>query len=282
MTSHDPIASEGPNPLAGVFETLLIARGRPVELEAHLHRLARSVAELYGHELPATVPGQVTSACDRVRAVAGRLRIAYTPADPSPVSITATEERDSYITRGSPAELHGRPLSLPDGLGAHKWRDRRLLEGVDGDDRIALVCDQAGLVLEAGHANVFLVERDRLVTPALEGRALPGITRARVLALAKAAGIETIEEPVSYERLASADDVLLTSSIRGVHRLASCAELGRWPQASPIVAFLGGRLRSEVTTPERSPSVGGDAAVTGARRSEPAPIRQTRRRCREG
>jgi para-aminobenzoate synthetase / 4-amino-4-deoxychorismate lyase len=245
MISHNPVASAQPNARAGVFETLLIARGRPLELEAHWQRLARSVAELYGHDLPATAPAQVVSACRGVRGVAGRLRIEYRPGDRSPVSISATEERESYITRGSPGQVHGRLLALPGGLGAHKWRDRRLLEGVDGDDRVPIIYDQGGLVLEAGHANVFLVEGRRIVTPALAGTALPGVTRTRVLALADSAGIETAEEPVSPERLASADNVFLTSSIRGVHRLASCAELGRWPQECAIIAFLSDLLRSQ-------------------------------------
>ena len=65
-----------PDPSAGVFETLLVADGRPVELDAHLERLAASVEELYA---PATRDprAEIEEAASGLEL--GRLRIDLIP-----------------------------------------------------------------------------------------------------------------------------------------------------------------------------------------------------------
>jgi branched-chain amino acid aminotransferase len=66
-----------------------------------------------------------------------------------------------------------------------------------------------GVVSSAPDAAVFLVEGGRLVTPRLADGALPGVTRAWVLAAAQALGIDGGEAAVTPERLAAADEVFL-------------------------------------------------------------------------
>jgi para-aminobenzoate synthetase/4-amino-4-deoxychorismate lyase len=105
------------------------------------------------------------------------------------------------------------PAVLPGGLGAHKWRDRRLLDELaERLDAVPLILDLDGDVLEAAYANLFIVEGTHLVTPPLDGRQLPGTVRARVLALHPAR-----EERLTLARIAAADELLLASSIRGIH-----------------------------------------------------------------
>jgi branched-subunit amino acid aminotransferase/4-amino-4-deoxychorismate lyase len=55
-----------------------------------------------------------------------------------------------------------------------------------------------------------------LVTPAADGRLLPGIARARVLDLVAELGIAVEERVLSTDELAQADEVFLTGSVRGV------------------------------------------------------------------
>jgi len=52
-----------PDPRRGVFETVLVEHGRPLDLEQHLVRLARSVLELYDLEL--STPAAEQLACLR-------------------------------------------------------------------------------------------------------------------------------------------------------------------------------------------------------------------------
>ena len=193
-----------PDPALGVFETVLVEDGRPVALEQHLHRLAVAVAELYGAALPPTVlagawaAAAETTARSRMRVLAdagGAVRITTSPAGPP---------------AAGPVVLD--PFALPGGLGAHKWRDRRLLDTLAAlrPGSVPLLVDTGGLVLEAAYANVWIVEGDALITPPADGRILPGITRAALLAHDGAR-----EEPIDLDRLASADALFLTSSISG-------------------------------------------------------------------
>ena len=105
------------------------------------------------------------------------------------------------------------PYLLPGGLGAHKWRDRSLLNALAevAPGTVPLIVDSDGSVLEAADANIWMVEDQTLVTPPTDGRILPGTTRARLL-LAEA---NAREEPIDLARLAAADRIFLTSAIAG-------------------------------------------------------------------
>jgi branched-chain amino acid aminotransferase len=56
-------------------------------------------------------------------------------------------------------------------------------------------------VEEIGTSNIFFMINDELVTPALSGSILPGITRDSVLKLAKAWGGKVTERPISIEEV---------------------------------------------------------------------------------
>lgn len=100
-----------------------------------------------------------------------------------------------------------------------------------------------GYVTEGAATNVFLVERGAVITPALSADLLPGVTRNLVVSALRAAGIEVVEEPVSVERLAQADEIWLTSSTREVVTVSSLngASVGRHP-VYPLAARARGLL----------------------------------------
>lgn len=58
-------------------------------------------------------------------------------------------------------------------------------------------------VEEIGTSNIFFMINDELITPALSGSILPGITRDSVLKLARAWGIKVTERPISIEEVIS-------------------------------------------------------------------------------
>jgi para-aminobenzoate synthetase/4-amino-4-deoxychorismate lyase len=95
-----------------------------------------------------------------------------------------------------------------------------------------LLVDFDGEVLEAAHANVWIREGATLLTPPLDGRLLPGTVRARLLADPPEGRIAR-EEPITLERARAADELLLSSSLRGLH----CATLagGHAAPAAPTL-----------------------------------------------
>jgi para-aminobenzoate synthetase / 4-amino-4-deoxychorismate lyase len=204
--------ADRPDPALGVFSTMLVRAGRVVDLDAHLGRLRHSVRTLYGRDLPGDLESRVAEAA--ARAALQRLRVLAVPhADRLGVTIEADELRSE--PGAEPVALA--PAVLPGGLGEHKWIDRRLLARLERRlGGVPLLVDHDGQVLEAAFANVWIAEGETLVTPPLDGRQLPGTVRAALLAAARD-GFEVREEPVTLERLAGADEILLSSSIRGVY-----------------------------------------------------------------
>jgi para-aminobenzoate synthetase / 4-amino-4-deoxychorismate lyase len=249
-----PIA---PDPARGLFETLLVADGRPVRLAAHLDRLARSTRELFARDLPGGLERAVTEAARPL--ALGRVRVDLLPAggvarrhrdDPRPSDADlqfqiAAEPIDPAIF--FPAKENGadlRTIRHPEWAGAHKWADRDWLERVEGEfgETVPLILD-GDEVLEAGRANIFVVADGALATPPADGRILPGTARAATLALAVDLGIPAQERRVRLADLQAADDLFLTSSLRGIRPVRSLDGVPLGP-TDPVVEQLATALRS--------------------------------------
>ena len=215
-------ASRRPDREQGIVETLLVVDGRPVELEAHVARLGASLAVLFGHRSPADLDGAIRA---RARGISrGSLRVKAAPADGGEIETTiAIAEVDPELAfPAAPRSVAAHSLVLRGGLGAHKWADRVLLDEAQSGlaaDAVTLIVEWDGTVLEGSRGNAFAVSGEALVTPPADGRILPGITRARTLEIATAAGLEVREAALTRDDLLRADEVFLTGSVRGVERV---------------------------------------------------------------
>lgn len=76
----------------------------------------------------------------------------------------------------------------------------------------AVVCDLEGNVCEFASANLMLVKDGVVKTPVPNGTFLDGITRRRVIALLRGAGIEVREEAIRPEALLEADEIFSTGN----------------------------------------------------------------------
>lgn len=208
-----------PDPRLGVFETLLVADGRPVELESHFARLGASVRDVFGAELPDAAAEEVRQAA---RGIAlGRLRVDVEPGS-APGQLdhravaTPIDPEIFFPSRERGASL--RSVRAQGWSGAHKWADRRWLEMTEAElgEEVPLLVDDDGYVLEAGRANLFVVVGEELATPPLDGRILAGTARAATLGIARQLGTPVSERPLKLTELPAADSVFLTSSLRGV------------------------------------------------------------------
>lgn len=209
-----------PDPRAGVFETMLVRDGRTVAPERHLARLAASVDVLYGLRLPAQTAGLVEAAAAGEAGRLARLRLSARPGR----GVVALALTTSPLPADRPA-VALRTITIPGGLGVHKWVDRRLIEAFELSvaPEQPLFCDADGRLLEASRSNLFIVDPDgRLITPPVDGRLLPGVTRAAIMRVAGRVGLELRVEEISADRLSRAIEVFVTGSLGGVEPVTSC------------------------------------------------------------
>jgi para-aminobenzoate synthetase/4-amino-4-deoxychorismate lyase len=203
--------AERPDPGQGVFETIRVSAGQAAHLDDHVVRLAASCAEL-GLSLPAEARARIASAAAELsartpRVSDGALRVT--------VSRSGIRLATRPLPQAAPTELV--PVTVPGGLGAHKWADRRLVDTYSAPGQTPLICDSDASVLEAGYAAVLVVIAQRIIAPRIDGRLLPSLSRERLLRAAGRAGWETCLRDISIDELASADAIVLTSSLRGPH-----------------------------------------------------------------
>lgn len=201
------------DPSQGIFETMLVVAGEPVAPEAHLSRLEASLEAVYGAELPRRARGLVAERAAELEL--GRVRLTFVPDER--LEVEAGEiDRSLHFPR-HPISLRAHAVS--GGLGCHKWADRAAIPpATPGEAALLLDRDEA---LEADRANVFAVRTGTVFTPPLDGRILPGVTRATTIELARGEGIEVIERVLTLDQLRGSDEVFLTNSIRGIEPVAS-------------------------------------------------------------
>jgi para-aminobenzoate synthetase/4-amino-4-deoxychorismate lyase len=202
-----------PDPSQGIFETMLVVRGEPVARDAHLGRLEASLEAVYRMGLPAQTRQLVAEHAKGLEL--GRVRLTFVPS--GEIEVEHGEIDRSLHFPKVPISLRSHPVT--GGLGCHKWADRSALPASSQGEAAILV--DGDEVLEADRANVFAVRKGALFTPPLDGRILPGVTRATVLELADAEGIEAAERTLTLAELRGSEEVFLTNSIRGIEPVGS-------------------------------------------------------------
>ncbi|HUS20875.1 MAG TPA: chorismate-binding protein, partial [Aeromicrobium sp.] len=246
----------------GVFTTLLVLDGDPVDLEAHIARLDASVRAIYGTTVRAGLEDAVRR---KATGLVGRHRLRI---DAIPVPDSA-----DVVVRMSTAELHPPastwrliPQIVPGGLGQHKWIDRSVLgggtsrwhvgsgqRGTVGPDYDPLLIDTDGCVLESARANVFVVLDDGVHTAPLDGRILPGTARARIIEQLTAAGVPVLQRRLTSDDFARASEVFVSNTLRGVVPITSVEGMGTWAPGPLAAALIEGRLSRPPVAPRTWP-----------------------------
>lgn len=265
-----------PDPQRGVFETMLVLGGEPVELDAHLQRLAGSLIALYGRDLPSGAAARVREAAGNLEH--GKLRLTIAPAraargaseptaayGPLEMQATATPVDPAAVFPGPERGIALRSFGVETGLGEHKWADRRLLERAESalpPGELALLVDSDGTALEASRASLFAVGDGWLSTPPADGRILPGIARRRTIEIARDAGIEVREESLPLASLGGRE-AFLVGSVRGVEPALAIDGLAL-PPPGALSARVAAGLRRRWLPAAQAESA---AALAGGRRA---------------
>ncbi|MGH2975792.1 MAG: aminotransferase class IV [Solirubrobacterales bacterium] len=259
-----------PDPSKGVFETMLVIDGGPVELDAHLERLAASVEALYGRSLPTGTGDTVAEAATSVRH--GKLRITVLRGGDgwlrSRIATAEVDPAEVFPTPQQSASLRSFPVE--NGLGAHKWADRRLLASAAARipaGELPLLLDGDGRVLEVSRASIFCARAGGIATPPLDGRILPSIARAQALEIAQTEGLEIREKKLSLGELLRGDEVFLCGSVRGIEPVGSVDGVALTPGGELSARIAAGLRRRWFAALQAEPAAAGAGARPAGRRA---------------
>jgi branched-subunit amino acid aminotransferase/4-amino-4-deoxychorismate lyase len=195
------------------------------DIEPHLDRLYTSAAAL---KLRLIDRGDLRAQIDRVRSRDQRVRVIVTRGaggigkrlgDLGPGHTIIIAEPVGVL----PGEISVAVVDWPlprRTTAAHKtlaYFDhaiaRELAAEAGADEALRLDADRN--VAECATANIFMVRNSCVVTPPVAG-ILPGVTRARVLAWCRDNGVTAVEQTISRDDVAAADELFATSAVRGV------------------------------------------------------------------
>jgi branched-subunit amino acid aminotransferase/4-amino-4-deoxychorismate lyase len=217
----------------GAYDTWRTYGGEPFAVAAHVRRLAAAARAL---GLPPPGPAALWVARSRrlvrrcgLRDAAVRLTITRGAAGETPLPTRTPPPTRLLTVRPLPADLARRQahgvaavlLPFPRSAGA-PWAalklvgnpsavvGRRLAARRRADEGFYVAAD--GCVTEGTTTNVFAVTGRGLVTPPADGTLLAGVTRERVLRLARAAGIPVDEAPLRAAALVRAAELFVTAS----------------------------------------------------------------------
>jgi branched-chain amino acid aminotransferase len=218
----------------GVFETCLVLNNQAYALTRHLRRLGRSAAAL---RLTVPSDGDLRVAVAQTLDAAGpletgRLRITLTGGQ-GPLGSGRGDAPPTLLVVCAPAS----PWPARNGAVTVPWtrNERSAVAGVKTTSYAenvvaleyaharggteALFANTRGELCEGTGSNVLVVVGGELITPPLSSGCLAGITRELLLEWAAQEGLQIAEKDLPVEVLGDAEDVLLTSSTRGVQPL---------------------------------------------------------------
>jgi len=214
----------------GVFETLKVIGGKPFAPTRHYDRLQRSAQGL-GLNVPISADKLLVAMEEVIALVgpdAGRIRITLS-GGPAPLGSGRGVEGPTLVVvaaNAAPFEPDTTAVTVPwprnehssvAGLKTTSYAENvvALAEAGKVGATEAIFPNLAGNLCEGTGANVFVAIDGRFLTPSLLSGCLAGVTRA--LLLEEVPGAE--EDDLPIERLAEADEVIITSSVREVQAL---------------------------------------------------------------
>lgn len=234
-----------------VYEVVHAYRGCPFRLEAHVHRLDRSLCELYmtgsGAFLRHIVPellkrdglgrGEALVYVQVTRGVAARRQHAFPPPDTKPTIFAFAWEFEPLPAWYDPGV---QLVTLPDDRWARcDIKTTALVANVMGHQRAKEAGAHEGIFIRDGAvtegtlSNIWAVFGGEVRTAPLSNLILPGVKRDVVLECCRREGIPVREQPILAHELAYADEVFVTSTVHDVAP-ASRVDQRRLPPARPV------------------------------------------------
>jgi branched-subunit amino acid aminotransferase/4-amino-4-deoxychorismate lyase len=237
----------------GLFESLLVEEGVPYLLDRHLQRLLSSADELEFQNMPSAdaLAESVRETVSRSGLQDSYLRVTVTRGS-GVVGLSAPIGAPTVVIAALPPPAAGRTredieVTLLEQRGVRlnnvkstSWQHavlaRRRVTRCGADE--GLYVSPGGHVLEGISSNVFVLHGKQLHTPPTSV-CLPGITRGRLLELARGAGLVTLEAALDRDALTGSDLAFVTNAVQGLRRIRSvCGAAIRSPDADGVFGTL--------------------------------------------
>ena len=229
--AHVHVEDRGLQFADALYEVTAVLNGRLLDWPAHLARLRRNCAAIFIDF--AMTDAALTAQARRLVAANGQpeallyLQVSRGsarrdhgfPANAQP-SLVMTVRRFDFAQRTAQQKTGVKVITVND----MRWqrvdmKTTGLLANVlakqdaraAGDFEAWLIAAD-GTVREGGSTNAHIVKDGTIITHPLSAQILPGIARAAMLQLARAAQIAVIERPFSLAEALAADEALLTST----------------------------------------------------------------------
>lgn len=199
-----------------IYEVLRIINGKPLFIKEHLNRMEKSFRYInksfpYSYDKINEYLNRTIEANDKVD---GNIKITYS---------TLTEAiKVYYIKHNYPSKefyTNGVKVILYHGERQNpnaKIVNKSFREAVN--DKItkanayeAILVDRDGYITEGSKSNIFIIKENKLIT-AMAKNVLRGVTREKIISLAKDNGIEVEETEIQYEELVNVDSMFISGT----------------------------------------------------------------------
>lgn len=222
----------------GIFESIRILNGKPINLSNHVNRMMEASAQLHmrvpNYYNADFFEGQTKDLLYRSSITGGgRCRIhldrisggTYTPESNEVEYMIEVypidDNRFNLNTRGVEIDIYMKLKKTKSVLSNYKTKNGLIyvLSAIEArkngfDDY--LITNENGGILESTCCNLFVVSNGVLYTPGLEEGCLAGTMRMQIINLALANGIKVYECNILPQNLLVADEIFLTNAISGI------------------------------------------------------------------
>jgi branched-subunit amino acid aminotransferase/4-amino-4-deoxychorismate lyase len=223
----------------GVFESIRIMNGVPLNLDNHIHRLLEGSKAIKMRPASffnmAFFEERITELC-RMSEITegGRCRIsldrvtggAYRPDSNECSFFIEVYPYDTnnfeLNSKGLEVDLYADIKKQKNFLSNFKTKNGLMyvMAAINAKERNlddVLIANDRGGILESSSCNLFVVSNGVLYTPGLEEGCLAGTMRMQIINLALTNGIKVYECNILPQNLLAADEIFLTNAIRGVN-----------------------------------------------------------------
>lgn len=222
----------------GLFESIRVKNGRPINLDAHVLRMFEGAIAL-----KMRVPAFYTTTFfeEKINELldassidqGGRVRISldrvsggtYRPESNEVsyfIEVYPINDNEYKLNqRGWEIDLYTSIRKQKNKLSNYKTKNGLLyvmssIEAKEKDLDDLLITDQKGSILEGSSSNLFVVSNGVLYTPGLDEGCLGGVMRMTLINIALENGIKVYESSIMPQNLLAADEVFLTNAIKGI------------------------------------------------------------------